>query len=655
MVAPRQQVHSHPGARTFPPSRNINVAATPSLVAPHYDGAGSYREVSRAPFVEHALTHPLPLPQAAACGSSDALPFSSQSGLNLHESDDPAQEIEKLQLKIHSTMEGLLKNSAVKSSLNDFLSGVVQGEVVPALCQHEAQIDVGRYWEKRHVQNKLRRLVESLQEYLGGNGGTMPSRELGALAWQTLRDYAPQASTMKDTRRRTGSRSSASLPQRPFVQALHDLGVWPEDLNDADRCEVFIALLASSGAVVRAYTAGLSLNDELTERMFCEGLSRVPFNVPDYPVPTSDVTDCIWPSSAAKSHEQKVFDVAEVIASIFAQDSALLDAKDFFLCGLLSLEEIQAALPRLVKLSIVDQAVKHIIREGMQHFRPGEWRKLICPVRFPQADDASLTTQQPTARPEEPAVMEEPLVPEEGPMIAEDRIADAAGDLLLQSPSLQSPVPTYRTLDEPSFLDASPVVAATDAGSLRQQTPVISTPPTWRAPPAEEPSVVLPREESNSTPPSQASGVPPHRGAHTEPVVAREIRSEEPVTNFLLQDTTVNSAASGGCLINWSTSMGTANIDGHSREEGGDTSIIGHQADEGAGTQRSIAESASDEAAQPQPAVVNTSAFGPQSRGLDRNDLLCYVSLEMHSECSGPFLARAFVRCCALYEAVLHE
>jgi len=440
---------------------------------------------------------------------------------------------------LHETMADLLKNSVAKSGLVDFLNAVIQGEVVPAMCESEARVDHTRYWEKRHVQNKLRRLLESLQEYLGFLDGDIRPVEIGRAAFGKILKKA-QPLQRVDGRRRGSARPVVGLSEAAFAQALAELGIWPEDLNETDRAEVFVALLASTGAVVRAYHAGQSMADEMTMRIFCEGLSRVPFNIPDYPVPTHLVKDAIK-AGAPQSHEQKVLDVAEAIARIFAQDSALLDAKDFFLCGLLSVEEIQAALPSFVRVSLVEEAAKLICREGLQRFTQSEWRKLIFPARFPE----EAATIQPT-------VHEDILVDESHHI---DEVAQQLDDIQHYGDYSQHSAITPVYPDESSSLDAA----------------------------------------------SSAVVEPPAAAAHH-------------------------------ChLINWSSSTSGASRPRETDSE--DTG--GHQADEGAGK-------------------GNTS-LGPQGRGLPQTDLLCYISLEMHSECTGPFLARAFVRCCALYEATYSD
>ena len=62
-------------------------------------------------------------------------------------------------------------------------------------------------------------------------------------------------------------------------------------------------------------------------------------------------------------------------------------------------------------------------------------------------------------------------------------------------------------------------------------------------------------------------------------------------------------------------------------------SASGGGADEGAGTSRGGVEKDGDQ------------------HDMNGVDPVSWISVEFHSECKGPFLARAFVRCCQLYEA----
>ena len=55
--------------------------------------------------------------------------------------------------------------------------------------------------------------------------------------------------------------------------------------------------------------------------------------------------------------------VTEAVATTFCLEKTGTDkTKDFFVCGLLSLEEIQMGLPRLLPTAVVEDAVIRVIR-----------------------------------------------------------------------------------------------------------------------------------------------------------------------------------------------------------------------------------------------------------------------------------------------------
>merc|ERR1719409_2191530 len=132
-------------------------------------------------------------------------------------------------------------------------------------------------------------------------------------------------------------------------------------MSEEDRSEVFLALTVPTSVFVHSLASGQPQAKELTKRMFCEGLSRVPYNVPDFPVPTHLLTQT---QRGDRGYSNEVVgEVAQNIAGIFGTGQTGLEhVKDFFLCGLLSLEEIQGALPKLVPQSLVEEAVMKIIR-----------------------------------------------------------------------------------------------------------------------------------------------------------------------------------------------------------------------------------------------------------------------------------------------------
>lgn len=503
----------------------------------------------------------------AAAASPKASSPSPQLELATPEHDDSCQSIALAateDVAVQKTVAMLPPTPG--NTLLDFLHGVVAGEVEPAMCCVEPWIDAVRYWEKRRVQNSLRRLLEALQQVFGVDGDT-PAATLGGLVFDELLRRWPGCSL---------------IDEDAFVQGVEALGGWPPELLAADRSEVFAALRVPMSAAVRGLSAGLPLPRELSRRLFCQGLVCLPYNVPDFPVPIH-----LLGSTEGRPAPREL---AEAVASVFAMEQTGLErAKDFFLCGLISLEEIQAALPRLLPERLVEDAVMRVIRRGSEHFTTREWQTLVVSLRVaPEAELAAGAAEQP-AEPQPAPAPPQPRPPPGGE----------------QLPSLASPAPRYRQVAPPS-----PVPDTATSALAVSAADQVATPP-------EDPVAF-----------GGGLGTPGQRPlvAMTDLLSCREVRSEEPVRFQACPR-----------LIDWSTSLGGAN----GRDYPG--GAPGHQADEGAGMRP-----AGQELSQSQgPPVVSVLGRG-EARD---HEAVRLISLDLHNECLGPFLARAFVRCCQLYEA----
>jgi hypothetical protein len=504
------------------------------------------------------------------------------------------------------------------NTLNDFLASVVAGELVPAMCHSETRIDTPRYWENRRVQNSLRRLLEALQDSQLFGADDLAPPELGATAFDAILEWSQRNS--HEHWLQSGHPLANSLDQRTFTKALAGLSSWPPEMSEEDKAEVFLALTVPTNVAVKNLFQSQSRPKELTKRMFCEGLARVPYNVPDFPVPTY-LLSCPSRSSLEYS-PQVVAEVAQNIAAIFSLDQTGLDhVKDFFLCGLLSLEEIQVALPSLVPQNLVDEAVMMIIRKSANFFTTREWNKLVTSVRL---------------QPE--------LNNEEGQVSARTREPD--------QPDLESPPPRPARESPLGPLTASPVPNVEPPGTWqdRGDVPEFWQPPADAIPVAVEVStpgvpVAAPRavvvvpdlgydnaDDASPTPPSgTGAGRPLAIGAQTQPLPFREIDKEMVVPLYHEAP-----ASFQDFVVDWTSSAIAAR---------GSSAPSGHQADEGAGTpQRS---SGAEPAA---PAAEAAGSYGARST-LSGDDPVAWISLEMQNECHGPYLARAFARCCQLYEA----
>jgi len=242
------------------------------------------------------------------------------------------------------------------------------------------RMDVAQYWEKRRVQNVLRRVLEAIQERFNLDG-EVQSGDFG-----TVFDIVAQRSEHEHRRGPLDSHSEISLPEPPFIAALDALGLWPPELSPEDRSEIFHALLVPSIAAARGVLSEKTpMRNGLTRRLFREGFECVPFNLPDFPVPTHLMTSALQLPLEKFTSEQRNA-VTEAVATTFCLEKTGVDkAKDFFMCGLLSLEEIQMGLPRLLPHAVVEDAVTRVIRKGAPLMSAEEWHNLVLAVRTPQA------------------------------------------------------------------------------------------------------------------------------------------------------------------------------------------------------------------------------------------------------------------------------
>jgi len=575
------------------------------------------------------------------------------------------------QIQVQAHSEFVVRNSIQKTidnavamlppsppnTLSEFLQGVIAGELVPAMCLSETRIDTARYWEKRRVQNSLRRLLEALQERFGqeewsqepdssptvriSSGPVTHDRnaDLGTVVFNALRIWKEHqwqnglkhGSTMLGSAQRSAARQlsmSSGLDEQTFTRALDEMNIWPMEMSDGDRTEVYLALLVPSSSAVRGHAQGTPLSQELTRRMFCEGLAHVPYNVPDFPVPTHLL---LVQNRNTPDRSRLVDETAQSVASIFCKEQTGLDhVKDYFLCGLLSLEEIQVALPQLLPQSLIDEACKKIIRTSAKFFSQREWQSLVASVRLNVENQQALVTTDPI-----PSTRTEP------PLLASTEPSESAG----------SP-PHPPVTAEPPVERAEPVApaAATSSPELGERRgnalPTLASPTMpyrQERPPTPEPQryayeVEAEDERTEELVESQfeAPAAPSRRQMPvTEPLPYRELLNEEPVTF-----TQVGQSAEAGDIfirvVNWNTGR----LWSQESAASATTSGGGHQADQGAGTLRL----ASSSDATP----THTSMGRCQLSG---DDPVAWISLEMQNECVGPFLARAFVRCCQLYEA----
>lgn len=513
------------------------------------------------------------------------------------------------------------------NSLLEFLEGVVSGEIEPAMCHAEVRIDAPRYWEMRRVQNSIRRVLEALQDILGFDADVTAS-ELGQVTWDGM--FAAFAN------------ANGALDDVGFISALEAFGAWPPEMSNADRVEVFAALRVPCSAAVRALNTGQPMPKELTRRMLCEGLARVPFNIPDFPVPTH-----LLRSPAESS---AVLEVAGAIAAAFCMDQTGLDrVKDFFLCGLLSLEQIQVVLPFFVTDSLIEQAVVKIVKAGAERFTAREWQTLVVSARVgpspqPEVVDDVLPEAQAHAQAQlqlqaqaHAQAQAQAHAQAQAQALAQAQEAEvqahtqALGQTPLQGLS-HLPTPHQEATHESFSAAVSPTPAFRHVSQFR---------PAHDAFMADAAPSYAPMDDENLRP--QRHSAPAVGIAMTEPLPHRAVQAAEEPVKF--EEHWLGGGTSR--IINWSTTRWHFEM-GHSGT--GSAPCLsgdpGHQADEGAGT-RALA--------------LQHEQATPGVAGLFNRDADCsddpvrLISLGMHNECLGPFLAQAFVRCCQLYEPRLEE
>lgn len=477
------------------------------------------------------------------------------------------------------------------NTLSEFLTGVVSGAIQPAMCYSEPRIDPARYWEKRRVQSSLRRLLEALQERLSVEREAL--QDVGGQAYDELMDL------LQHRQLGMGARGCCELDEDAFVWAVEQLAAWPPEMSAADRSEIFTAMRAPSSVAVRALSTGQPLPMHLSRRMFCEGLARVPYNIPDYPVPAH-----LFHGKGSHS----VAEVAQNVAAVFSREQTGLErVKDFFLCGLLSLEEIQVALPELVPISLLEKAIQEIVSIGAEHLTQRERQTLVVSVQVvpSKKEHSSLPLRD-----------IEPL------------------------PSLASPCSDYRHTSD-STVPAGRERDSPVRGKLFEEFSQQED--------ADGRHLQLPSSTSRARHAQKQAAEHAHRLNGDFPLCPAEAGAAEAYAQGAEENPRCRALHR---VINWGTtrwssagSGGPGPGDGGLRTSGS-AADPGHQADEGAGTWTSFQQGSSAITAPMNPVCMSMAHC---------DDPLRMVNMDMHSENSGPYLALAFVRCCQRYEARLGE
>eukprot|EP00930_Biecheleria_cincta_P001563 TRINITY_DN102699_c0_g1_i1.p1 TRINITY_DN102699_c0_g1~~TRINITY_DN102699_c0_g1_i1.p1 ORF type:complete len:749 (-),score=143.05 TRINITY_DN102699_c0_g1_i1:99-2150(-) len=280
------------------------------------------------------------------------------------------------------------------NALVEYLSLVYAGRLEPAMCQAGVSVDPARYWDKRRVQGCVRRVLESFQDWaeqqkekqqsMLGTGpdsacGTNLAGEMFSSIAQCL--YPHHAAT-------ASSLDSIAIDQDQFIAALERLGAWPPELSPADRAEVFVALMVPTMKAVRRLRESQEpFPSRLTRTMLADGLVGVPFVLPDFPVPVHQLK--------VQSDTFGSKEVAHELARRFADDGTGLDqVKDFYMTGLLSLEELQVALPWFVRVRQLEEAIELILQTGGRYFTQADWHTFVYSLRGSPAEAALVAAEE---------------------------------------------------------------------------------------------------------------------------------------------------------------------------------------------------------------------------------------------------------------------
>jgi len=316
--------------------------------------------------------------------------------------------------------------------------------------------------------------------------------------------------------------------------------------------------------------AGLPIEMKLSRRSFYEGFSSLPFNLPDFPVPTHRFAL----TRDGKLSPFQVAQVAAAVSSIFSVEQLGLDSvKDFFHTGLLSIEEVQIALPWLVPLKLVEKAVLRVIHDGAHMLTWEDWKNLVIP--FHSSEDIGT-----------------------GLYATLLGLSSCGGE----KSSDDKPVNAFSVDTGPcNTLEAGKL----DGGNRINKN---SFPKASNSAPnaaSTQPDVETHPDKALDTQPCDHSKI--QREGHASSATGEISRPEHCIS------------------IDWSTppltKMVTLSPGSH------------HQADEGAGAQ---------------PIPLKKSLVG-REKIRHVNDMASLLSVDLHNECIGPFLARAFARCCQLY------
>eukprot|EP00397_Hematodinium_sp_SG-2012_P019889 GEMP01020462.1.p1 GENE.GEMP01020462.1~~GEMP01020462.1.p1 ORF type:complete len:680 (+),score=151.72 GEMP01020462.1:400-2439(+) len=294
------------------------------------------------------------------------------------------------------------------------------------LLGYEEPAKVIAYWEGRRIQNSLRRFLERMEESKIMVSLQGKERVRFRVVHDSFRPQKQNEQLVPVVFRKILVAAKREveewIEQKEFIDACEKFKLWPPELEMADKVEVFCALCVTSRQSARNFRAlygrrgldWMNTNVVITQQTFCQGLSDVPFNLPDFPVPEHyfDLDGRGRPQKGSLK-----IDVAAAIASLFLPESDGMDSmKDFFSSDLVSVEEIQVALPRLWPVKLVVEACTWIIRCAVPHFTNEQWNILVKDVRQRNYDDSLMAQTTAQLRQLEEEMESMPMVDEDPKM-----------------------------------------------------------------------------------------------------------------------------------------------------------------------------------------------------------------------------------------------
>lgn len=295
------------------------------------------------------VTSPKKLPPPAVAPPAPAVPTSSKR-------TSPFANMEFSQLAEEKEDENM-------NCLRAFWQEALAEPMIATLLASSEHIDKNMYWEKRRIQNHVRRLLEEIQERLGIEMEATP-QDLDSF-FNKLLHMATKGSL----------HAARELTEKDLSKLLEGMNLWPMELAAVDRNEVLAALQApSAGTTKQILRNERPIKNTLTAHTFRAAFEQVPYNLPEFPVPAHMIEKAFLGPYTEAQHQA----VAEAIATCWRYPQTGVDRiKDFFCTGLVSIEEIQCGLPRLIPRTLVEDAVALIIRKAAPQFTQQAWDSLV--------------------------------------------------------------------------------------------------------------------------------------------------------------------------------------------------------------------------------------------------------------------------------------